>query len=336
MGNSVEGRFPFVDVPFAELAARLPGLVAAARACQEKYALRKAVSRVLPDAIRARPKVPYRAPIRDVFFGPRAAATLVERGGRCATAGLLDADRGRPARGQVPNGRPVGETDEMALAGSVSLMILHDRLVANPGRRPRSAGPRAWSATRSCRRPFARGGLMRTAARPRQPARLGRERRRTRTRSSTSTRARPMRSCVDDALRFARALQDRGSRTATGSRCYLDNTCRLRGRDLRRATRRRGVRLVNPQTKATSSPYILDDSGADVLVSESLLGAGSRQRRGAEVTVGDGKRATRPATASTLATRSRPPSPESASAARSRRSRRRSSTPRAPPGARRA
>ena len=70
MGHSIEGRFPFLDFRVAEFAARLPdGL--RLRGLQEKFLLRRAAARHLPPAISGRPKVPYRAPIRDVFFGER-------------------------------------------------------------------------------------------------------------------------------------------------------------------------------------------------------------------------------------------------------------------------
>ena len=130
MAHSIEGRFPFVDVRLAELAARLPDSLRL-RGLQEKYALRKAVARVLPDAIRSRPKIPYRAPIRDVFFGPTSDRSLLEPEA-VRDAGLLDETAVARLVAKFADGRPVSETDEMALAGSMSLMILNDRLVANP------------------------------------------------------------------------------------------------------------------------------------------------------------------------------------------------------------
>jgi asparagine synthase (glutamine-hydrolysing) len=135
MGNSVEGRFPFVDFRLAELAGRLPDSLRL-RGLQEKYALRRAVARYLPPEILTRPKVPYRAPIGDVFFGETRAerSRALLHPDRLADAGILDP----PAvarlvdKFQGATGGRVGETDEMALAGSMSLMILHERLVAKP------------------------------------------------------------------------------------------------------------------------------------------------------------------------------------------------------------
>ena len=134
MGNSVEGRFPFLDYRIAEFAANLPdsarllGLV-------EKHVLRKAVGPLLPDRITARRKQPYRAPIVRAFVGPAAPPwvrdllepdTLAEAGvfEPGAVARLLQKCEG--ARDAV------SETDEMALVAVLSTMLLHDRFVAHP------------------------------------------------------------------------------------------------------------------------------------------------------------------------------------------------------------
>jgi asparagine synthase (glutamine-hydrolysing) len=135
MGHSIEGRFPFVDFRLAELAGRLPDSLRV-RGLREKYALRRAVTLYLDDEIRSRPKVPYRAPIREVFFGPRRPDYVGEllEPSRVQDAGLLDpaaVARVVAKFERAENGR-VSETDEMALVGSVSLMLLHDRMVAAP------------------------------------------------------------------------------------------------------------------------------------------------------------------------------------------------------------
>lgn len=134
MGSSVEGRFPFLDYRVAELAARLPDS-SRLRGLREKHALRVAVAPFLPTELRSRPKIPYRAPIQRVFFPADGGGELQAflEPARLEDAGLLD---------QVTVGRliakfrrpeaAVSETDEMALAGAVSVMILHDRFVARP------------------------------------------------------------------------------------------------------------------------------------------------------------------------------------------------------------
>jgi asparagine synthase (glutamine-hydrolysing) len=137
MGNSIEGRFPFLDFRVAELAARLPSRMRV-RGLEEKHALRKAVEPYLPEEIYRRPKRPYRAPIGEVFVGANApdyARELLEPA-RVAAVGLLDpaAVRRIADKFVVTGGRGVSETDEMALVGCLSLQLLHDIFVAHPQR----------------------------------------------------------------------------------------------------------------------------------------------------------------------------------------------------------
>jgi asparagine synthase (glutamine-hydrolysing) len=135
MGHSVEGRFPFLDYRVAEFAAALPDRMKV-RGLEEKYLLRKAAKPLLPSAISARRKRPYRAPIVSAFVGPSAPEYVRD---------LLSAERlrdvgvfrpevvGRLVRKCESAGAAgVGETDEMGLVGTISVMLLHELLVARP------------------------------------------------------------------------------------------------------------------------------------------------------------------------------------------------------------
>ena len=117
----------------AEFAARLPDMMRL-RSLREKYALRRAVERHLPADIRSRHKVPYRAPIRDVFFGRHRPAYIAETldPARIEQAGILEPGAVRRAISKFERPRGVSETDEMALVGCVSLMLMHERLIAKP------------------------------------------------------------------------------------------------------------------------------------------------------------------------------------------------------------
>jgi asparagine synthase (glutamine-hydrolysing) len=133
MGNSVEGRFPYLDHRVAGLAARLPERLRL-RGLQEKYALRAATSRYLPPEIGRRPKQPYRAPIGQTLAGTAAPDYVREllAPKQIDAAGLLDsAAVGRLVR-KFERGRGVSETDEMGLVATVSLMLLHERFVSSP------------------------------------------------------------------------------------------------------------------------------------------------------------------------------------------------------------
>jgi asparagine synthase (glutamine-hydrolysing) len=137
MGNSVEGRFPFLDFRVAEFAARLPDRMKLI-GLREKSILRQAVGPMLPPEIARREKRPYRAPILDAF---------VRRGAPDYVDELLQPDRLRGAglfspravgllmqkcRRNVQQGLGVSESDEMALVGVLSTMLLHEQLVACP------------------------------------------------------------------------------------------------------------------------------------------------------------------------------------------------------------
>lgn len=135
MGHSIEGRFPFLDYRVAECAARLPDRLRL-RGLEEKYALRQAVASFLPEEVYARRKRPYRAPIGRVFVGPGAPEYVREllQPARLDEAGILDADAVLRvvAKFEATGGMRVSETDEMALVGTISTMLLHEQLVARP------------------------------------------------------------------------------------------------------------------------------------------------------------------------------------------------------------
>jgi asparagine synthase (glutamine-hydrolysing) len=133
MGNSVEGRFPYLDHRVAHLAARLPERLRL-RGLQEKYALRAATSRYLPPEIRERPKKPYRAPIGEALMGTAAPDYVREllAPEQIDAAGLLDSAAVVRLVRKFEQGKGASETDEMGLVGAVSLMLLHERFVSRP------------------------------------------------------------------------------------------------------------------------------------------------------------------------------------------------------------
>ncbi len=133
--NSVEGRFPFLDVHVAEFAAGLPERLRL-RDLQEKYLLHKSLAKVLPDEINKRPKRPYRAPILRAFFGPGAPAYVDEllAPERLAATGLFNVPHVTKLAEKARRYADVGfsESDEMGLVGVLSTMLLDETTVANP------------------------------------------------------------------------------------------------------------------------------------------------------------------------------------------------------------
>jgi asparagine synthase (glutamine-hydrolysing) len=136
MGNSIEGRFPFLDHRLAEFAGRLPDGMKL-RGLREKHLLRRAVRSHLPPEITRREKRPYRAPILRAFVGPDTPEWVSElTSPECVReANVFDPAAVewlmRKCRRNVDAG--VSEMDEMALVGVLSTMLLRAQLVARAG-----------------------------------------------------------------------------------------------------------------------------------------------------------------------------------------------------------
>jgi len=134
MAHSLETRMPFLDYRVIDFAFRLPahwkinGLT-------EKYILRKAFRGLVPDAIRDRPKQPYRAPIREAF--PEGSIQdyadellsdykLKQFGyfNPVKVAGLVNKIRSKDST--LPN-----ETQDMAFSGVLSTQLVHYQFIEN-------------------------------------------------------------------------------------------------------------------------------------------------------------------------------------------------------------
>lgn len=140
MAHSVEGRFPFLDTAVTELAAGLPDAFLL-RGLDEKHILKRVAAGLVPDSIIKRPKQPYRAPDAASFVGPDApswVSDLLEEGS-LGRAGIFQpqAVRRLLRRTADAEGRPVGNSDNMALVGVVSTMLLHEQHVERPPDRGR-------------------------------------------------------------------------------------------------------------------------------------------------------------------------------------------------------
>ena len=130
MAHSVEGRYPFLDHRVVEFGARLPATLKM-KVLNQKYLLKAAAKNLVPEAIRIRPKQPYRAPDGRSFFGsgqPYVKEMLSESNVR--KDGVFDPVRVTQLVNKFSNGNVVGVRDNMALVGILSTEILLDRLVS--------------------------------------------------------------------------------------------------------------------------------------------------------------------------------------------------------------
>jgi asparagine synthase (glutamine-hydrolysing) len=144
MAHSVEGRFPFLDFRLVEFCNNLDPRMKL-RCLREKWLLKKAAQPWLPDAIRRRPKRPYRAPVHRSFFNEATPDYVREL---LSPAGIKDSGLFNPGAVEqfvhkIESGSAIGETDDMALAGILSTQLVHQLFVKNFQRpRPLSAEDR--------------------------------------------------------------------------------------------------------------------------------------------------------------------------------------------------
>ena len=132
MAHSIEGRYPFLDHRVIEFCVRLPSRLKM-RTLRDKYLLRELAARWVPREIAQRPKRPYRAPIHRSFFGestPDYVRELLSTE-RLKSAGLFKPAAVSQLVGKIEQGRPIGETDDMALAGIISGQLVHHHFVAS-------------------------------------------------------------------------------------------------------------------------------------------------------------------------------------------------------------
>jgi asparagine synthase (glutamine-hydrolysing) len=135
LGNSVEGRFPFLDKNVIALADSLPANYKL-RVLDEKHVVKRAADGIIPTGIIARNKQPYRAPDALSFFAPNAPDYIAQAFSESAllNSNVFDAKavgllykkcQARGAAGQFSN------ADNMALVAVLSTQLLHQNFVAS-------------------------------------------------------------------------------------------------------------------------------------------------------------------------------------------------------------
>ncbi len=130
MAHSVEGRFPFLDYRVVEFCNRLPPHLKLL-GLKEKYLLKRLSSKWLPQQIWQRRKRPYRAPIHRSFFQDGAAEwvyTLLSPQW-LRRAGYFKPEAVNQMVRKLESGKPLGETDDMALAGILSTQLVFQQFV---------------------------------------------------------------------------------------------------------------------------------------------------------------------------------------------------------------
>ena len=136
MGNSVEGRFPFLDKDVIALADSLPASYKL-RVLDEKHVLKKASQDLVPADILARKKQPYRAPDALSFVGEDVpdwveacmSEDALEDAGVFSIIPAQQLWEKCKSRGRAAQ---FSNADNMAVVGILSTQLLHEQIVARP------------------------------------------------------------------------------------------------------------------------------------------------------------------------------------------------------------
>ena len=142
MANSVEGRFPFLDVDVMEFCNALPPSYKL-RVLDEKHILKRVARDIVPPEILTRKKQPYRAPDAISFVSSDAPAYVSHALSESAVTatGIFDPRKVQGLyaklrkRAAVSGEVVFSNADNMAFVGILSTQLLVDGLVQNPGLR---------------------------------------------------------------------------------------------------------------------------------------------------------------------------------------------------------
>ncbi|MCP4402527.1 MAG: asparagine synthase, partial [bacterium] len=132
MANSLEIRLPFLDYRLIDFAFRLPARWKL-KGLNEKYILKHSSAGLIPDEIRTRVKQPYRAPIREAFFGVRGESYVDELLSENALkhAGYFHGKKVTRLLAKYQKSGASSEVQDMAFLGILSTQLLHEQFIDN-------------------------------------------------------------------------------------------------------------------------------------------------------------------------------------------------------------
>ena len=133
MGNSVEGRYPFLDYRVIEFCGKLPDNFKL-NCLNEKFLLKKMSAGIIPESISKRTKQPYRAPIASSFFNDAAPDYVAEilSDDTLKAFGLFNPEKVRALIAKVKTQHEMSEVDQMAIAGILSTQLLYKMFIRDP------------------------------------------------------------------------------------------------------------------------------------------------------------------------------------------------------------
>jgi asparagine synthase (glutamine-hydrolysing) len=133
MGNSVEGRYPFLDYRVIEFCNQLPENYKL-NCLNEKFILKKLSAGKIPESITNRPKQAYRAPIISSLFSRNSQGYLTDYISEesLSSFGIFNPGKVKTLIAKIENGGLTSEIDQMALVGILSTQILNKKFIKEP------------------------------------------------------------------------------------------------------------------------------------------------------------------------------------------------------------
>lgn len=132
MGNSVEGRYPFLDYRLIEFCSSLPDRYKL-NSLNEKFILKRLSDGRIPKSVTQRSKQAYRAPISDSFCKPNVPVEILDAlsSDTVRDYGIFNPDKVVKLIFNIRNQKNISEIDQMAITGIVSTQLLHKLFITN-------------------------------------------------------------------------------------------------------------------------------------------------------------------------------------------------------------
>jgi asparagine synthase (glutamine-hydrolysing) len=132
MANSLEIRLPFLDYRVIDFAFRLPAKWKI-KGLNEKYILKRSSAGLIPEEIRTRAKQPYRAPIREAFFGDKSGSYVKELLSQdyVKHVGYFHEKKINRLLAKYQKSNVSSEIQDMAFLGILSTQLVYQQFIEN-------------------------------------------------------------------------------------------------------------------------------------------------------------------------------------------------------------
>ena len=133
MGNSVEGRYPFLDYRVIEFCNNLPDNQKL-NSLNEKFILKRLSAGRIPSSITQRPKQAYRAPISGSLYSKTTPAYIFDILSEKSISdyGIFNPEKVKALLTKIEKQQISSEIDQMALVGILSTQLLYKMFIKEP------------------------------------------------------------------------------------------------------------------------------------------------------------------------------------------------------------